>query len=108
VLHYLEKEHHAKHHESPPFDSTEWKCISKVEHIPQQQNFVDCGVYMCLFVNILMEYAMMTKGDDILSVRFPFNDEDTSRIRVQMKLDLLNRCIFPSTLPLFEEIELLN
>ena len=79
-----------------------------MEHLPQQQNFVDCGVYMCMFVNILMEYAMMTKGDDLLSVRFPFNDEDTSRIRVQMKLDLLNRCIFPSTSPFFEEIELLN
>jgi hypothetical protein len=59
------------------FDASEWKIISS--HNPMQTNGFDCGVFVVLFMDLLM-----------LGVPLLFGPEDTSLMRKKLTLQILN------------------
>ncbi len=63
--------------EDNKFDASEWKIISS--HNPMQTNGFDCGVFVVLFMDLLM-----------LGVPLLFGPEDTSFMRKKLTLQILN------------------
>jgi Ulp1 family protease len=59
------------------FDASEWKVISP--HNPMQTNGFDCGVFIVLFMDLLM-----------LGVPLLFGAEDVSLMRKKLTLQILN------------------
>jgi hypothetical protein len=82
VLRYLEDEHMDKNKELLP-KKEEWKYIQTLGRVPQQPNDVDCGVFMCTFVRMLMEQVNEPE------VVFTFSHVDIPQIRQSMKRILL-------------------
>jgi len=52
------------------FKPEKWKFINRVEHVPQQTNSVDCGVYVIALTDLLsMDIPMFFGQDDIPLLR---------------------------------------
>lgn len=64
-------------HVDDKFDASEWKIISP--HNPMQTNGFDCGVFIVLFMDLLM-----------LGVPLLFGAEDVSLMRKKLTLQILN------------------
>ena len=60
------------------FNVAEWKLISRT-HNPMQTNTLDCGVFVILFMDLLM-----------LGVPLVFGSADISLIRRKLTLEILN------------------
>ena len=82
LLRYLKDEHEDKKN-SPLPSPEEYQLISFGTSIPQQNNFTDCGVFMCQFLNYL-------SNNDALN----FNQSHMSNFCMKMCLEILNKQLF--------------
>ena len=83
LLRYL-KEEHEKKKDSPLPNPEEYQLISLGNSIPQQSiDSLDCGVFMCQFLNYL-------SNNDA----FNFNQSHMSNFRMKMCLEILNKQLF--------------
>ena len=82
LLRYLKDEHEDKKKRPLP-SPEEYQLISLGNSIPQQNNFTDCGVFMCQFLNYL-------SNNDA----FNFNQSHISNFRMKMCLEILNKQLF--------------
>lgn len=83
LLRYLKDEHENKKH-SPLPNPEEYQLISLGNSIPQQSiDSLDCGVFMCQFLNYL-------SNNDA----FNFNQSHISNFRMKMCLELFNKQLF--------------
>ncbi|KAH9255353.1 hypothetical protein BASA81_006472 [Batrachochytrium salamandrivorans] len=104
LFRYLKDEHLDKKQCELP-DQGEWKMIGGNRSCaPRQNNSDDCGVFSCMFANLLMEFFAREEGESsapkpVLTAKLlsSFSCKDMPRIREQIQLDILRGEVFPAT-----------
>lgn len=105
LFRYLKDEHLDKKQCELP-DQEKWKMVGGNRSCaPRQNNSDDCGVFSCMFSNLLMEFFAREDADEaakpVLTSKLLscFSCKDMPRIREQIQLDILRGEVFPTPTP---------
>lgn len=99
IFKYLQDEHQDKI--GKPMEVEDWTFLAGTKiQIPRQTNGIDCGVFCCMFIKVILEFVV---GGPEGNLEKPFSTGmfrcfsalDVPRIRQQMQLDVLRGTIFP-------------
>jgi Ulp1 family protease len=93
---YLKEEHFDK--KCVTMEETGWTFVDGSQStVPQQDNNDDCGIFACMFINLLFEFVADERNlaEPITTEIFnSFSAKNIPRIRQQMQLDILRGEIF--------------
>ena len=76
LLRWLADEHQTR--KGSPLDTSEWQLISREDHVPQQANGVDCGVFTIVCADFI--------SDDL---PLEYSQKDIPRFRQKIGCDIL-------------------
>jgi len=83
-------------------DQDKWEFLDGNDtstNVPRQANSDDCGVFVCMFINLLMAFIQKSAGsNNKLNLKQIFSSlkaVDMPRIRQQIQLDILKSSVFP-------------